>query len=189
MDHDTPEHCRMEVPQMIRSFRTLLVAISAVLALTACGQQPGNASSIVPVEIDRSTSCALDGMLLADYPGPKGQIHYANRAEPDFFCDTVELLHIYLNPEVVVPVRAIFVQDMAKASWDAPQGHWIDARTAWYVHGSSRRGSMGPTLATFESETDARKFSEEFGGQALRFEDIKPDMVILDGGALHDTRM
>jgi copper chaperone NosL len=179
----------MEVPQMIRSFRTLLVAISAVLALTACGQQPGNASSIVPVEIDRSTSCALDGMLLADYPGPKGQIHYANRAEPDFFCDTVELLHIYLNPEVVVPVRAIFVQDMAKASWDAPQGHWIDARTAWYVHGSSRRGSMGPTLATFESETDARKFSEEFGGQALRFEDIKPDMVILDGGALHDTRM
>lgn len=169
--------------------RQLLLVAGAAGLLAACGQSSDGSAAVTAVEIDRSTSCALDGMLLADYPGPKAQIHYAGRAEPDFFCDTVEMFHVHLNPEIVQPVRAIFVQDMGKTDWDEPRGHWIDARSAWYVHGSSRRGSMGPTIASFGSEADAAKFVEAFGGKLVRFPDITADMVILDGGALHDSRM
>lgn len=169
--------------------RHFLLAVGAAGLLAACGQSSDGSGAVVAVEIDRGTSCALDGMLLADYPGPKAQIHYAARAEPDFFCDTVEMFHIHLNPEIVQPVRGIFVQDMGKTDWDEPRGHWIDARSAWYVHGSSRRGSMGPTIASFGNEADAAKFVEEFGGKLVRFSDITADMVILDGGALHDSRM
>jgi copper chaperone NosL len=169
--------------------RHFLLAVGAAGLLAACGQSSDGSGAVVAVEIDRGTSCALDGMLLADYPGPKAQIHYAGRAEPDFFCDTVEMFHVHLNPEIVQPVRGIFVQDMGKTDWDEPRGHWIDARSAWYVHGSSRRGSMGPTIASFGSEADAAKFVEEFGGKLVRFSDITADMVILDGGALHDSRM
>ncbi|HRP75719.1 MAG TPA: nitrous oxide reductase accessory protein NosL [Rhodocyclaceae bacterium] len=169
--------------------RHFLLAVGAAGLLAACGQSSDGSGAVVAVEIDRGTSCALDGMLLADYPGPKAQIHYAGRAEPDFFCDTVEMFHIHLNPEIVQPVRGIFVQDMGKTDWDEPRGHWIDARSAWYVHGSSRRGSMGPTIASFGNEADAAKFVEEFGGKLVRFSDITADMVILDGGALHDSRM
>lgn len=167
----------------------LLLATLFTTTLAACGQQAGGDHAPIAIEIDRHTSCALDGMLLADFPGPKGQIHYADRPTPDYFCDLTELFHVYLNPEVVVPVRALFVQDMGKAEWDDPQGHWIDAKTAWFVHGSSRRGSMGPTIASFAEEADARKFVTEFGGTALPFDGITPDMVVLDGGALHDKRM
>lgn len=169
--------------------RDFLLAIGAAGLLAACGQSTDGTGAIAAIEIDRGTSCALDGMLLADYPGPKAQIHYAGRSEPDFFCDTVEMFHVHLSPEIVQPVQGIFVQDMGKADWDEPRGHWIDARSAWYVHGSSRRGSMGPTIASFGSEADAAKFIEEFGGRLVRFSGITADMVILDGGALHDSRM
>lgn len=167
---------------------TLILAALAAVALAACGR-PETADAVVPLEISQGTSCALDGMLLADYPGPKAQIHYAGQAAPDFFCDTVEMFHLYLKPEQVRAVRGLFVQDMGKADWDQPRDHWIDAKTAFYVHGSKRHGSMGPTIASFALEKDAAKFAAEYGGKVYRFADVTPDMVVLDGGALHDSNM
>ena len=78
---------------------------------------------------------------------------------------------------------------MGAADWNAPQGHWIDAKTAVYVVGGKRHGSMGPTIASFAQEADAAKFATEYGGKVLRFAQITVDMVDLSGGALHDTRM
>ena len=166
-----------------------LAALSAVGGLTGCGDQAAETQSLAPVEIDRATSCELDGMLLADYPGPKAQVHFAGQAQPSFFCDTVELFNTLLAGEQVRAVRAVYVQDMGATDWDKPQGHWIDAKTALYVLGSKRHGSMGPTIASFAKEADASRFATEYGGKVLRFTDIKADMVDLSGGALHDTRM
>ena len=140
----------------------------AATALTGCGQSD-TATAVAPLSITQGTSCSLDGMLLADYPGPKAQIHYAGQAEPDFFCDTVEMFHIYLNPEQVRAVRGLFVQDMGRADWDEPRDHWIDAKTAFYVHGSKRHGSMGPTIASFAQETGCRKICRRVWRQALSF--------------------
>ena len=168
--------------------RTLIVAALATAVLAGCGQSASTAA-VAPRDFDRSTSCALDGMLLADYPGPKAQIFYAGQDAPDFFCDTVEMFHVYLTPEQVRNVRGIFVQDMGKTPWDEPRGHWIDARNAFYVYGSKREGSMGPTIASFALEQDAAKFAAKYGGKVYRFADITPDMVVLDGGVLHDSNM
>lgn len=177
----------MMAPLPIRM--TLLAALAAGF-LTACG--PGGsdgAAKLAAVEIDQSTACSLDGMLLSDYPGPKAQIIYADRPEPEYFCDTVEMFGIYLKPEQVRPVKAIFVQDMGKADWDQPRGAWIDAKAAWYVIGSSRHGSMGPTIGSFAQQADAQKFAQAHGGKILAFDAITPDMAVLDGGALHDSKM
>lgn len=160
----------------------------ASLALGACSDQ---APSVMQqaAQAEAGTSCALDGMLLADFPGPKAQMHYAGQDAPDFFCDTVEMFHLYLNPEQVRAVRALYVQDMGAAAWDEPQGHWIDARQAFYVVGSSRHGSMGPTIASFAKAADAEKFASEYGGKVFPFAGITADMAVLDGGTLHDTHM
>jgi copper chaperone NosL len=48
---------------------------------------------------------------------------------------------------------------------------------------------MGPTIAAFSRETDARKLAEQNGGKVLRFDEVKPDMVALDGGVLKDGKM
>ncbi len=166
-----------------------LLALTALAPLAACGERPSGAASVAPVEITRSTSCELDGMLLMDYPGPKGQIHFAGADKPAFYCDTVEVLNTLLLPEQVRKVDAVYVQDMGKTDWDNPQGAWIDARSALYVRGSKRKGSMGPTFASFGSEPDARQFIAQHGGELLRMPDIKPEMVDLRGGANLDSRM
>ncbi|OGB16380.1 MAG: nitrous oxide reductase accessory protein NosL [Burkholderiales bacterium RIFCSPLOWO2_12_67_14] len=160
----------------------------ATLSLLGCGQS-GAAASSAPAEIDAQASCSLDGMLLADYPGPKGQIRYDGVAEVQWFCDSVELLSVLLAPEQVRAVQSAHVQDMALADWDQPRGHWIDARQALYVLGSKRHGSMGPTAASFATESAAQTFMQQHGGRLLRYAEIQPGMVDLSGGALHDTRM
>ena len=127
-------------------------------------------------------------MVLLDFPGPKAQIHY-DHGEPDFFCDTREMFSILLRPEQKKRVVAVYTQDMGKADWTKPEGHWIDAKTAFYVVGSTRRGSMGPTVGTFAAEAEARKFAGQYGGQVLRFDQVTMDMVDLSGGASHDEKM
>ena len=54
----------------------LLSGLGAVTGLAGCGDQASEAKALAPVEIGAATSCELDGMLLADYPGPKiGRAH------------------------------------------------------------------------------------------------------------------
>lgn len=181
----------MTLPYIFRQRAMRMAAAGAlgVLLLGGCADKDAQKKSYDPVEITAETSCELDGMTLADYPGPKAQIHYADQDKPAFFCDTIELFSMLLADEQVRPTRAIFVQDMGQADWDSPKGHWISAKTAFYVVGSSRQGSMGKTLASFAQKADAEKFAKEFGGQVYSFDQIKPDMVDLRGGALHDSSM
>lgn len=166
---------------------TLITAIAGG-TLIACSQSTAS-KSIAAIEIDPHTTCDLDGMLLADYPGPKAQIFYEGKDTPTFFCDTVEMFNTLLSPEQVKAVSAAYVQDMGKADWDQPRGNWILAKDGYYVLGSKRHGSMGPTIASFAQEAEAKKFVGEWGGKFLRYAEIKSDMVDLSGGALHDTRM
>jgi copper chaperone NosL len=159
----------------------------ALLAwLSAC--QRGAPQAVMAREPGPDTACVLDGMLLKDFPGPKGQIHYAEGA-PDFFCDLNELFAALLAPEQKRALTAVMVQDMGKTDWDHPTANWIDAKTAFYISGSRKRGSMGPTLASFSSLQEAEKFSQQEGGKALRFDQITADMVNLTGGVVNDTSM
>lgn len=165
--------------------RVLGVALFAAV-LAACKQSEPTA--VAPLEIAADTYCSLDGMTLADYPGPKAQIHYA-QGEPEFFCDTVEMFSLLLQPEQQRKVRAVYVNDMGSTDWDQPSGHWIDARAGFYVVGSERRGSMGPTIASFAGEAAARAFADDHGGRVHRFGEITLDMVALDGGVIKDRGM
>jgi len=163
----------------------LTVSLVFVAALTACNKSN---TPVTPQEITAGTSCTLDGMTLADFPGPKAQIHYVT-GEPDYFCDTVEMFSIYLRPEQKKTITGIFTQDMGKTDWEKPQGNWIDAKQAFYVLGSKKTGSMGPTLAAFSGRQDAESFAKKFEGKVLHFNDVTPDMVDLTGGVVHDEHM
>lgn len=166
--------------------KVTLPALAAIaLLLAGCGQTTTVAQ---PREIGQDTACSLDGMVLADFPGPKAQIVY-DQGEPDFFCDTKEMFSIFLRPEQKKRVVGIYVQDMGKADWAHPQGYWTDAKTAFYVVGSKREGAMGPTIASFAAEADARAFAGQYGGKVLPFGQVTLDMVDLSGGAAHDGRM
>ena len=167
-----------------RLIHLLAIMLAALTLATCTKEQP----PLVSQEVTQGTVCSLDGMTLMDYPGPKGQIHYADGAT-EFFCDTVEMFSISLRPEQQKRIRGIFTQDMAKADWRAPKGQWIAARSAYYVRGSSQRGSMGPTLAAFAARADAQVFAQKYGGTVLAFDQVTIDMVDLHGGAANDRGM
>ena len=170
---------------ILKKSAKLLAMLGLFALLPACNKAPAPLAAIEPA---KTASCALDGMLLMDYPGPKGQIQY-DKGETDFFCDTVEMVSTYLNPEQKKRIKGIFTQDMGKADWTKPVGQWIDAKSAYYVLGSKRTGSMGPTLATFAQIADADAFAKQYGGKVLSFKELTPEMVTLDGGVLNDKPM
>jgi copper chaperone NosL len=174
-------------PAMITTFDSRHAWLLAALLLAACAQQA--TQSTAPVEITRETACSLDGMTLADYPGPKAQIHYAGQTAPEYFCDLMEMFDITLKPEQARKVLAIYVQNMGQTQWEEPKGHWIDAKSAYYVVGSKKMGSMGPTFGSFAKEDDAKQFANTNGGKVYKFGEITPEMAALDGGALHDQHM
>lgn len=161
-------------------------ALAMLVLLAACSKEVVKATAMEP---GKDTACALDGMVLKDYPGPKAQIHFAE-GSPEFFCDLMELFATLLAPEQKRPVAGMFVQDMGKADWTQPEGHWIDAKSALYVVGSKKHGSMGPTFASFASMQDAEAFVKNEGGSIQRFEQITLDMVNQHApGASHDSKM
>lgn len=178
----------MTPPLHTRAPYLAATALAVTLLLASCSGKT-DVHAWEPVEIETGATCSLDGMLLADYPGPKAQIHYAGQGQPEFFCDTVELFSTLLAGEQARAIRAVYVQDMGQVDWDEPHGSWIDARTAFYVRGSEAHGSMGPTFASFSQRAAAEAFSSEHGGHVLAFSDVTLDMVDLRGGALHDSRM
>lgn len=156
-----------------------------VLALAGCGD---SGPAATPLEIGRDTVCVLDGMQLADFPGPKAQIHY-EPGGPEFYCDTKEMFSLLLRPEQQRRVRAVYTQDMARADWMNPQGYWVDATKAFYVVGSRLQGSMGPTIASFASRPDAEAFARQHGGKVHAFGEVTIDMADLSGGVVHDKKM
>ncbi|MBP6801528.1 MULTISPECIES: nitrous oxide reductase accessory protein NosL [Zoogloea] len=174
----------MKVAPLVTHTVVLLLVASL---MAACGKTADN--TVTPVEITKDSYCSLDGMLLGDYPGPKAQIHYAGQPEPELFCDTTEMFSLLLKPEQARKVTAAYVQDLDKTSWDAPKGAWTDAKTAFYVVGSKKRGAMGPTIPSFGTREGAQKFADSEGGKVYPFAEITPDMARLDGGALQDQRM
>lgn len=159
--------------------------LAAAVLLSACSKQVASALAQEP---GSDTACSLDGMVLSDFPGPKAQIVYAE-GKPDFFCDVMELFAALREPQQKRGAAALFVQDMGETSWETPSGHWIDARTALFVVGSKKAGSMGPTFGTFSSMDAAQAFVQAEGGKIVRFDQVTPAMLTMDSAAGHDNAM
>ena len=174
-------------PSSLRRRRLMLAMAGATVLVAACGKKPEGAAQ--PQEIESATACVLDGMLLADYPGPKAQIFLEGIAAPLFFSQVRDAIAYMRGPEQVAPILAVYVNDMGKAdaTWSRPgNGNWIVADKAFYVLGSARAGGMGaPEAVPFSSRERAEDFVRAEGGRVLALADITNDMVFapVDAGA------
>ena len=157
-----------------------LLAMLLAFGLAACGDKQEVQQSLDPVAFHESDECHVCGMIIADFPGPKGQA--VDKAGVKKFCSTAEMLGWYLQPENKLLDAKLYVHDMGKSEWAHPSDeHLIDARTAWYVAGTPLKGAMGVSLASFADEQQAQQLAAEHGGRVLRFEEI--DHAVLQQGA------
>ena len=160
---------------MKTALKSLLLCLP--LLLLGCGESETQAPKQA-VAIESGEECHLCGMIITNFPGPKGELFDKQSPNAHKFCSTRDLFSYYLQPENQRQATQIYVHDMAKSAWDQPDdNHFTDARSAWYVAGSSQRGAMGPTLASFASQADAEAFAQEFGGRLLRFDEINFELL------------
>jgi copper chaperone NosL len=153
-----------------------LLAVLFGLALAACSEPEGQQKATGPVAFHPSDECHVCGMVITDFPGPKGEA--LENGSVKKFCSTAEMIGWWLQPENRHLDLQLYVHDMGRSQWDTPNDEYlIDARTAYYVAGTQLKGAMGVVLASFADEQAARKLADSEGGQVLRFEEI--DQTVL----------
>ena len=161
-----------------------LLALAAMLALVGgCSQEQETAvpAAFALTEDAMGRYC---GMNVLEHDGPKGQVILTRIPEPIWFSSARDAVAFTMLPEEPKNIAAIYVSDMGVApSWEKPGAeNWIDARTAFYVIGSSRVGGMGAAeTVPFSTEAAAGDFAARHGGEIVRFADIPADYV-LGGG-------
>ena len=162
---------------MVNTTKAWLLAALAVIAITGCTDAEQQVlAKPDPVHFESGDECHVCGMAISNFPGPKGQAFTEREQNIRKFCSTKDMLAWFLQPENENRDHTLYVHDMAQTQWEHPEdAHLIDAREAFYVAGSSRAGAMGPTLASFATETSANDFAAEYGGQVLAFADITLD--------------
>lgn len=153
------------------SFKTAFVLVIVLIVISGCSDDKNSAVTRSPEEITRSAVCLIDGMILADHPGPKGQAIFKD-GEHHFFCDTKGLFSTLYNPNYKMKIKQAFVQDFGQREWGSYNDGWIDVNDAFFVLDSDKFGAMGPTLVTFSLRTDADSFVNESGGSVLAFSEL-----------------
>lgn len=160
-----------------------ITVIPILILLAACGEGQQAQAPPPPAELTREAVGYYCGMIVVDHPGPKGQIFVKGKEEPLWFSSVRDAIAFTLLPEETAEIRAIYVNDMGQATdWASPElGTWINAREAFYVIGSSRRGGMGALEAVpFSSRAAAEAFASEYGGRVVTLQEIPPDYILGD---------
>lgn len=161
--------------------RTAIAAIAAALLLAGCGEDAADTALPPPAALTSEAMGVFCGMNLLEHPGPKGQIITRSRIDPFWFSSVRDTVAFTLLPEQPRDIRAIYVSDMGRApSWENPGAdNWIDARKAFFVIESRKRGGMGAAEAVpFGERAAADAFVAENGGRVVAFAEIPRDYVL-----------
>ncbi len=160
--------------------RPLVLSILAAVVGGGCSEQEP-AGAVAPAVLTSEAVGHYCQMIVLDHAGPKAQVHLAGKGQPLWFTQVRDAFAFQRLPEEAAEIAAIFVSDMgAAASWERPgTDNWIDARSAYYVVGSDRRGGMGaPELVPFAARGKAADFAGRHGGTVIGFAQITDAMVL-----------
>ena len=120
-------------------------------------------------------------MVILDHQGPKAQVHLEGYVAPLWFSQVRDGIAYLKSPEQSAGIVVLYVNDMGEAiSWQEPGvDNWIDARSAFFVVGSSAVGGMGaPEIAPFSDRDKAAQFVQNHGGKVLQLADISAEIVL-----------
>jgi len=146
---------------------------------------PYDAASGLPMEAARpvpaDVRCPVCGMYPARSPDWAAQVIFAN-GDAQFF-DSPLSLFMYLNDVARYSPGRSADDIVARYVTDVSSKTWTDARSAFYVHGSSAKGPMrAGNLPAFASREAARQFAAQRGGTVLAFGAIDAGLVSALGG-------
>jgi len=153
----------------------------ASIWLTACSDDNTSTDEVKvlgPVAFESGDECHVCGMIITELPGAKAQALESRSTQVHKFCSTQDMLSWWLQPENQHLKAELYVHDVAKTPWEDPlDEHLIDARSAWYVIGSSLAGAMGPSLVSYSDRQAAQDLVDAKGGRVLSWEQLDMDVL------------
>jgi len=162
------------------SMRWCFALLVSVL-LTACSDDKASSETAEvrgPVAFEAGDECHVCGMIITELPGAKAEAIENRSNAVHKFCSTQDMLSWWLQPENKHLKAELYVHDVAQTPWEHPQDEYlIDARSAWYVVGSSVQGAMGPSLVSYSEREAAETLAAAKGGRVLSWEQL--DMTVL----------
>ncbi|BBB25649.1 nitrous oxide reductase accessory protein NosL [Amphritea japonica] len=167
----------------LRTIKSLLGGVFLFLSfalLQGCGEETEKTAMVrQAIAIESSDECHMCGMIITNFPGPKGQLYSRGISGNMRFCSTRDMFAFIVDPENQHNIQEAYVHDMAVTPWDHPDDEtYIDAKKAFYVIGHGKKGAMGPTLASFSTQADADAFVSSEGGSVYRFEQITLELLV-----------
>lgn len=140
-------------------------------------------SAVLPVgahELGRtitpSEECFACSMVVAKYPGPKGQI-VTKDGRIHTFCSVKCMTCAYLSRDKS-NVADVLGHNTEAVDWDTPSDkEFISLKGAYVVVGSSKRATMGKSVAPFKTKETAEKFAREFGGTVYAWRDLTSEVL------------
>ncbi|WP_239062010.1 nitrous oxide reductase accessory protein NosL [Ideonella livida] len=125
---------------------------------------PRHAARPVP----ETARCPVCGMFPARHPRWAAQVVFGDGAA--HFLDSPVSLFLYLQDVGRYATGRQRAEIAALYVTDQDSGTWLDARQAWYLHGSTLRGPMRTAdLPAFATEGGARATATRQGGVLLGF--------------------
>ncbi len=163
----------------IKKLSKFWMLVGLLPLLVACNSDEQEKLVQQAIAIESSDECHLCGMIITNFPGPKGQL-YSKGIEGNMkFCSTRDMFAFIVDPENTHNIQQAFVHDMAVTPWGKPDNEiFVDAKTAFYVIGHKKPGAMGPTLASFAKREDAQSFVAEEGGKIFAFDEIDLELLV-----------
>lgn len=161
--------------------RQLLLVLGALpaAALPGCDDPGTPRAAQPPVPIADGDECAVCGMTINNFPGPKGEAFVAGAAQPLKFCSTRDLFAWLNQPESAAMAGAVYVHDMAATDWQKPAFEsFTDGRSAWYVVGHPLPGAMGGAIASFRERAAADAFAARHQARVLAFGAVTQEVVL-----------
>lgn len=134
---------------------------TAFLTLAGCGDAKKR-PAFAPAADAR---CALCGMVVANYEGPKAELYLKGVERPAVFCSLRDGLSFLLQPENRRRLEAFYVQ----TADGAPA--FLDAENLVFVTGSRFEGVMGAEPAALAASA-ADQFIARWGGKKKAFADL-----------------
>ena len=118
------------------NFTARLAGVAAALCLSFGAVAADNGTQPI-TDQDQCHSC---DMWITKYPGPKAEI-VTKSGHVYKFCSTKCMTCTLLRLGESDKIAGIWVNDMVGNDWEHPDATFIDAKTAWYVQGSSRKAA------------------------------------------------
>ena len=106
---------------MNRSKLNWLLAALAAITLTACsGNEEQTMAKPEPVHFESGDECHVCGMVISNFPGPKGEAITEKKQHVRKFCSTKDMFAWMLQPENENRDHTLYVHDMTQTEWEHP---------------------------------------------------------------------